>query len=152
LNYFEENLTNAKKALIRLYQTIKDITLNDVPLDEHWIGQFNQAMNDDFNTPIALSVLFQLSHEVNKNNSPALAATLKHLAGLMGLLQEEPNAFLQAGFADDDKESIERLIEERIQARKDRNWAKADEIRSALLGRGIELEDGEQGTTWRKIS
>jgi cysteinyl-tRNA synthetase len=151
LNYSEENLLNAKKALIRLYQSIKDSSLEGDKLDEHWVAQFTQAMNDDFNTPIALSVLFQLSHEVNKNNSVVLAVTLKYLAGLMGLLQEEPTAFLQAGFAEDDKIAIERLIDERIQARLERNWNRADQIRAGLLSQGIELEDGAQGTTWRKI-
>ena len=71
-------------------------------------------MDDDFNTPVALSVLFQLSHEVNKNTTPVLAATLKHLAGIMGLLQSDPSDFLQAGFADDDKAAIDQLIAERI--------------------------------------
>jgi cysteinyl-tRNA synthetase len=151
LNYSEDNLLNAKKALMRLYQTIKDIPVNDDTLDEKWINQFNQSMNDDFNTPVALSVLFQLSHEVNKNNSSVLAATLKYLAGLMGLLQEEAAAFLQAGFAEDDKEMIEKLIAERLQARADKNWSRADQIRAELLAQGIELEDGVNGTKWRKI-
>lgn len=152
LNYSEENLLNAKKALVRLYQTIKDTPITDEQLDEHWIEQYNQAMNDDFNTPVALSVLFQLSHEVNKNNSSALAATLKYLAGLMGILQEDPISFLQSGFDDQDKSEIDQLIAERLQARADKNWTRADQIRADLLARGIELEDGVNGTTWRKIS
>ncbi len=151
LNYSEENLLNAKKALMRLYQSIKDIPAQDDTLDEHWINQFTQAMNDDFNTPIALSVLFQLSHEVNKNNSTVLATTLKYLAGLMGLLQEEPSSFLQSGFAEDDKAMIEQLIAERFQARVEKNWSRADQIRAELLAQGIELEDGANGSTWRKI-
>lgn len=152
LNYSEENLANAKKALTRLYQTVKDsqvITNNE--LDNHWINEFNQAMNDDFNTPIALSVLFQLSHEVNKKNSPVLVNTLKHLAGIMGLLQEDPASFLQAGFAEEDRVQIEQLIVERLQARAERDWGRADQIRADLLSRGIELEDGMNGTTWRRV-
>ncbi|KTD41576.1 cysteine--tRNA ligase [Legionella parisiensis] len=152
LNYSEENLTNAKKALTRLYQTIKDshvITNNE--LDNHWINEFNQAMNDDFNTPIALSVLFQLSHEVNKKNSPVLVNTLKYLANIMGLLQENPASFLQAGFGEEDRVEIDQLIAERLQARADRNWGRADQIRADLLSRGIELEDGANGTTWRRV-
>ncbi len=153
LNYSEENLLNAKKGLTRLYQAIREIPAAvDGEIDSHWLEQFNHAMNDDFNTPVALSVLFQLSHEVNKNNSPTLATTLKHLAGIMGFLQEDPASFLQAGFAEDDKASIERLIAERIQARADRNWTRADQIRAELSSQGIELEDGEKGTSWRKIS
>lgn len=154
LNYSEDNLLNAKKALTRMYQSIKDLPSLGAKneLDNHWIEQFNQALNDDFNTPEALSVLFQLSREVNKNASPVLAATLRHLAGILGFLQEEPSAFLQSGLESDDKEVIEQLIAERLQARADRNWARADQIRAELLTQGIELEDGEKGTTWRKIS
>ncbi|MCL9684646.1 cysteine--tRNA ligase [Legionella maioricensis] len=153
LNYSEENLLNAKKGLTRLYQAIKEVpAIVDGEVDAHWLEQFNHAMNDDFNTPVALSVLFQLSHEVNKNNSANLATTLKHLAGIMGFLQEDPASFLQSGFAEDDKAAIEQLINERIQARADRNWARADQIRAELLSQGIELEDGEKGTSWRKIS
>lgn len=152
LNYSEENLANAKKALTRLYQTIKDCSVRfDGELDNHWINEFNQAMNDDFNTPVALSVLFQLSHEVNKSNSPILAATLTHLGRIMGLLQADPLSFLQSGLEEEDKASIELLINERLQARSDRNWQRADQIRADLLSRGIELEDGTGGTTWRKV-
>ncbi|MFI4919750.1 MAG: cysteine--tRNA ligase [Legionellales bacterium] len=153
LNYSEENLLNAKKALTRLYQSLKDSAAAvGGTLDSHWVDQFTQAMDDDFNTPIALSVLFQLSHELNKNNSPILAATLSHLAGIMGLLQEAPASFLQSGFADDDKTTIEQLIAERISARADRNWVRADQIRAELLSQGVELEDGAEGTTWRRVS
>lgn len=151
LNYTEENLLNAKKALSRLYQTIKEVpTTKDSTLDMQWLDAFNQAMNDDFNTPVALSVLFQLSHEVNKNNSSQLAFTLKHLAGIFGLLEEDPTKFLQSGLDLDDKEMIEGLIAERLQARKERNWSRADQIRDELLSQGILLEDGEQGTVWRR--
>lgn len=153
LNYSEDNLINAKKALTRLYQSLKDSSIiANGALDDHWIGLFNQAMDDDFNTPVALSVLFQLSHEVNKNNSPILATTLKYLAGIMGILQADPSSFLQAGFADADKEAIDQLIAERIQARADRNWVRADQIRTQLLSQGIELEDGEKGTVWRRVT
>lgn len=152
LNYSEENLTNAKKALTRLYQTVKDVQfVMDGELDNHWINEFNKAMNDDFNTPEALSVLFQLTHEVNKNNSPILATTLKHLAGIMGLMQAEPSSFLQSGFAEEEKEAIEKLIADRLQARMDRNWVRADQIRAELLSQGIELEDGANGTSWRRM-
>ena len=151
LNYSDDNIRLAGRALMRLYQTIKDISAVSEELDMEWVDKYNSAMNDDFNTPIALSVLFQLSHEINKNSSSVLASTLKYLAGILGFLQEDPEAFLQSGFAEDDKESIDTLIEERIQARAERNWARADQIRADLLSRGIELEDGEKGTTWRKV-
>ncbi|CAM2796354.1 cysteine--tRNA ligase [Legionella worsleiensis] len=154
LNYSEDNLLNAKKALNRMYQAIKDSakTEEEAGLDNHWVAQFNQAMNDDFNTPEALSVLFQLSREINKNPSSKLVATLKHLAGILGIVQEEPAVFLQSGLESDDKELIEQLIAERLQARTERNWPRADQIRAQLLAKGIELEDGEKGTTWRKIA
>ncbi|HAT6979437.1 TPA: cysteine--tRNA ligase [Legionella pneumophila] len=154
LNYSEENLLNAKKALIRLYQAIKDVPSQaaNSKLDDYWQKQFNQAMNDDFNTPVALSVLFQLAHEVNKSNSPVLANTLKNLAGILGVLQKEPDSFLQSGLQEEEKLAIEQLIAERLQARAERNWSKADQIRADLLSKGIELEDGATGTTWRRIA
>lgn len=150
LNYSEENLQNAGKALERFYQSIKDIDINETELDSNWLQQFNNAMNDDFNTPIALSVLFQLSHEVNKTNSQQLAYTLKHLAAILGLLQSNPETFLQAGLEVEEKEQIEKLIQQRLSAREEKNWSRADEIRAILTEKGIELEDGASGTTWRK--
>ncbi|KTD21547.1 cysteine--tRNA ligase [Legionella londiniensis] len=152
LNYSEENLANAYKALERLYQSIKDIPFNRENIDSSWVEKFNQAMNDDFNTPVALSVLFQLVHELNKSKSPILAATLRHLGGILGILQEEPEIFLQAGLAAQQKEAIEELIEERNRARAARNWGRADEIRNKLLQEGIELEDSASGTTWRRLN
>lgn len=151
LNYSQDTVQNAQKALTRLYQSIKECTFSDDALDEQWVNQFTNAMNDDFNTPEALAVLFQLSREINKTNSPILAATLKHLAGIMGLLQEDPFSFLQAGFGQDDKSKIEQLIAERLVARSERNWERADAIRAELLEQGIELEDSAGVTTWRMV-
>ncbi|ARG97384.1 cysteine--tRNA ligase [Legionella micdadei] len=152
LNYSEENLQNANKALTRLYQSIKDF--NNIEengeLAADWIEQFNEAMNDDFNTPVALSILFQLSHEVNKTNSLLLASTLKHAASILGLLVTPPEEFLQAGLEDDEKTQVENLIQERLHARANRDWTRADEIRNKLLKQGIELEDSPTGTTWRR--
>lgn len=151
LNYSEDNLHNANKALIRLYQSLKghDIVDSDT-ISEEWLLQFNQAMNDDVNTPVALSILFSLSHELNRTGDIILAATLKKLAGVLGLLQGSPEVFLQSGLSDTDTETVEKLINERLQARAEKNWQRADEIRDALLGLGIELEDSSAGTTWRK--
>ncbi|WED44081.1 cysteine--tRNA ligase [Legionella cardiaca] len=150
LNYSEENLQNASKGLMRLYQSLKDVTYAEHGIDEYWFQQFNQAMNDDFNTPVALSVLFQLSHELNKTGSAKLAYTLKHLASILGLLQSSPDSFLQAGINEQEKNTIEQLIQERLQARAARDWGRADEIRTQLANQGIDLEDGPGGTTWRK--
>lgn len=149
LNYSEENFQLSRKALMRLYQSIKDIAITNQALDEKWLAEFNQAMNDDFNTPIALSVLFKLSHEVNKEKSPQLGYTLQYLAGILGLLSSDPETFLKAGVDDSDK--ISQLVEERLQARKAKNFARADEIRTQLTELGIELEDSAEGTTWRLI-
>lgn len=152
LNYSKENLTNAYKALERLYQAMKEIGFSkEEEIDHAWVAQFNEAMNDDFNTPLALAVLFQLVHELNKTKSKKLLATLKYLGGILGLLQETPEVFLQAGLASEDREVIAKLIEERAKARQERDWKRADDIRSQLLNQGVELEDGPQGTTWRKL-
>lgn len=151
LNYSEENLNNASKGLMRLYQSLREISFKEgETLEQDWVEQFNQAMQDDFNTPEALSVLFQLSHEVNKTKSSKLAFTLRHLGETLGLLNDSPETFLQSGLADEDKQSIDALIEERNQAREKRDWNRADEIRQKLLEQGIELEDKPQGTTWRR--
>ncbi len=147
LNYSDDTLQNASKALTRLYQSIRDISCDGEALDSAWVDQFNEAMNDDFNTPIALSVLFQLSREINKNKSPQLAATMKHLGATLGVLQETPESFLQTGSIDTD--AINQLVTERFQARQQRDWARADEIRRQLLEQGIEVEDGAEGSTWR---
>lgn len=152
LNYSEDNVILASRGLTRLYQSIKDISLDSAALDQQWVDEFNAAMNDDFNTPVALSVLFQLSHQINKTKSPTLAATLKHLGGILGFLQESPEIFLQSGLAVDDMDNINQLVNERLQARLNKDWARADEIRQALLARGIELEDGPEGTRWRIVS
>ena len=147
LNYSDDTLQNASKALTRLYQSMKDIPHDGMDIDEAWVVQFNAAMNDDFNTPIALSVLFQLSHEINKTKSAKLVATLRHLGATLGLLQETPEQFLQAGSMDAD--AISQLVAERFQARQQRDWARADEIRCQLSAQGIEVEDGTEGSTWR---
>ncbi len=153
LNYSEENLMLASKALTRLYQTLRSIDVDaDSQLDDVWVKRFEATMQDDFNTPEALSVLFQLSHEVNKTASLSLAVTLKHLAGILGLLQNDPNVFLKAKIDANtiSADKIEALIEARNEARIARDFAKADAIRDELLSNGIELEDNITETTWRQ--
>jgi cysteinyl-tRNA synthetase len=152
LNYSEDNIQLACRGLTRLYQSIKDVVLPHCECDPYWFERFQSVMNDDFNTPEALSVLFQLSHEINKTKSESLAVTLKYLAGTLGLLQESAESFLQAGLAEGDIALTTQLIEERLQARLKKDWGRADEIRDMLLERGIELEDGTEGTTWRKTN
>lgn len=153
LNYSTDNLSNAAKGLARFYQSLKDNDTQgiDGELVTEWVNEFEAAMNDDFNTPVALAVLFQLSHELNKTKNPNLAYTLKKLGAVLGLLQHSAEDFLQAGLSSDmDKLSIETFIQERLDAKASKNWQKADEIRAVLLEQGIELEDSAQGTTWRK--
>ena len=156
LNYSDVHLNDAKSALMRLYTALKEVQLDAAMLDmneEHAV-RFAEAMNDDFNTPIAIAVLFDLANEVNKTKSPLLARQLKELAGTIGFLQRAPQEFLQAGPAEDGGYS-EAVIEEHIAARaaakKAKNFAEADSIRAKLLANGIVLEDKPGGVTeWRR--
>ena len=108
-------------------------------------------MNDDFNTPEAVAVLFDLAAEVNRNRSPQRAGLLKALGATLGLLQGDPKAFLRAGATLDDA-SIQRMIEARAAAKKAKDFAEADRIRQALLDQGIVLKDSPAGTTWESRS
>lgn len=152
LNYSSETILNSMKALLRLYQSLRAISIEETAdIDSEWTQRFCATMQDDFNTPEALAVLFQLSHELNKTQSKVLAATLKHLGGVLGILQSPVEEFLQAMVQAHSlkKAEIERFIEERNQARHNKNWQRADEIRQNLLDQGIELEDTKAGTIWR---
>ncbi len=151
LNYATENLQMAEKALNRLYQALRDISIQDeTSLVDFWALKFNDAMSDDFNTPVALSVLFDLSREVNKTQDKHLAFTLKTLANQLGLLTIEPKLFLQVGIEDENRNTIDALIEERLVARQNKDWGRADKIRETLSDMGIEIEDKPEGTVWRK--
>lgn len=160
LNYTEENLKQARTALERLYTSLRGTDANVQPVGgEAFEAQFIDAMNDDFNTPEAYSVLFDLAREVNRlksvdmNAANGLAAVLRKLAKVLGLLEQEPEHFLQSGAKADDAgevEKIESLIQQRNDARKNKDWAAADVARDALTAMGIVLEDGPQGTIWRR--
>ncbi|RJX31723.1 MAG: cysteine--tRNA ligase [Oxalobacter sp.] len=152
LNYSDAHLDDAKNALTRLYTACKDVIADNLPLDwnEPHAARFMEAMNDDFNTPVAISVLFELVTEVNRTKSPRLAGQLKSLAGVLGLLQRDPQAFLQGG-ADVDDAMVTQMIEARKQAKQEKNFAEADRIRKALLEKGIVLEDKPGNVTeWRR--
>jgi cysteinyl-tRNA synthetase len=161
LNYSDQHLDDAKAALTRLYTALRGIDTVKVPVD--WTNvyavRFQAAMDDDFNTPEALAVLFDLAAEANRmratGESGALLGLLKALAEILGLLQREPEQFMQAGVADDagngyDAEQIESLIAERLAARKSRDFKRSDAIRDELKAAGVILEDGAQGTQWRR--
>ncbi|MFZ7197944.1 cysteine--tRNA ligase [Avibacterium avium] len=157
LNYSEENLNLAQGALERLYTALRDTDPSVVPQGgEEFVAQFKEAMDDDFNTPNAISVLFEMAREINKlkgedkTKANQLAARLRELGDILGLLQQDPESFLQAGADDDEVAKIEALIKQRNEARAAKNWAAADEARNQLNAMGIVLEDGANGTTWRK--
>ncbi len=160
LNYTEENLQNAQAALTRFYTALRGIDTRgeDVLQGSEWERQFNEAMDDDFNTPEALSVLFDLVREVNRlNDSGAMeteahAQLLKQLAEPLGLLQHDPDQFLKGGTTEDglSDAEIEQLIEARTNARANKDWAESDRIRDLFAEQGIVLEDGAEGTTWRR--
>jgi cysteinyl-tRNA synthetase len=159
LNYSEENLKQARTSLERLYTALRGTDSAAQPAGgEAFEARFREAMDDDFNTPEAYSVLFDMAREVNRLKTEdlaaanGLAAALRQLSGVLGLLEQEPEAFLQSGAQADDSEvaEIEALIKQRNDARKSKEWALADQARDRLNEMGIVLEDGPQGTTWRR--
>ncbi|CNH65735.1 cysteinyl-tRNA synthetase [Yersinia massiliensis] len=159
LNYSEENLKQARASLERLYTALRGTETNAVPAGgAEFEARFRAAMDDDFNTPEAYSVLFDIAREVNRLKTEditaanSLAAELRKLARVLGLLEQDPEVFLQSGAQTDGDEvaKIEALIKQRNDARSSKDWALADSARDQLNELGIVLEDGPQGTTWRR--
>jgi len=158
IDYSEDGLREARSALERFYQALKAVPelAQEMTLQNDYEQRFVEAMDDDFNTPRALAVLFEIASELNKaarDNDPVapqLAAQLKQLAGMIGLLQQEPDQFLQgeAGEGDLSAEEIEAFIEQRAQARKDKDFAESDRIRDLLAEKGVVLKDSRDGTSW----
>ncbi len=161
INYSEDNLKEAKSGLDRLYSALRAFGhIQATPLSDIQNTQYDEfvaAMNDDFNTRVALASMFDLTRILNSeagvNNTKAeeSAAILKAMGGVLGLLQDNPDNYLQAGSSGEmPAENIETLIQERITAKADKNYARADEIRKELVTLGITLEDSSEGTKWRR--
>ena len=158
LNYNEDNLNQARASLERLYTSLRGLDLTVNPAGgEEFVTRFSTAMNDDFNTPEAYSVLFEMAREVNRLKTESieaaskLGALMRELAEVLGLLSQDPEAFLQGeSGSDDEVAEIEALIKARNDARAAKDWAAADAARDAIAALNIVLEDGAEGTTWRR--
>ena len=151
LNYSDVHLNDARGALKRLYTALGTVTPDAVTIDwtEPHAARFKAAMDEDFGTPEAVAVLFELASEVNRTQSAHTAGLLKALGGVLGLLQDDPKAFAQAG-AGVNEDAIQAQIAARAAAKAAKNFAEADRIRNDLLAQGIVLKDSPTGTTWER--
>ncbi len=161
LNYSDVHLDTARAALTSLYTALRGVDDNGGQCDEDYLTRFRTIMDDDFNTSEALSLLHEIAKQLNIANqsntakAASLAATLKHVAGLLGLLSQDAEQFLKGKVESDSEdefsdEAIEQLINDRIAAKENKNWSEADKIRDTLQQHGIILEDSATGTIWRR--
>lgn len=157
LNYSEDNLKQARSGLERIYTALKDLDLTvEAEPAEEFVAKFKSAMDDDFNTPEAYSVLFDMVREINRlkatdlQQASALGVALKQLGDVLGILGQDVDTFFKGEGNDDEVAQIEALIAERNRARAEKDWPAADVARDGLNALGVVLEDGPEGTTWRK--
>ncbi len=162
IHYSQENLQIARAALQRLYTSLRGFDWTNAQNEDFlnvtaaYQKQFNAAMDDDFNTPEALAILFDVAREINslrtndRNKAFALAQFLKQQAGLLGILQQNLEQFLKAGFEEGKSQTIDALITARNKARAEKNWAEADKIRNELQRLGVSLSDNATGTDWHR--
>ncbi|MFM8796920.1 MAG: cysteine--tRNA ligase [Betaproteobacteria bacterium] len=158
LNFSDAHLEDARASLKRLYTALDSVPLepaseqdvHDIDWAEPHAAAFKAAMDEDFNAPAAIAVLFELASEVNRNRREDQARLLRALGGTLVLLQDPPQAFLQAGAGIAEAE-IQSMIEARSQAKRERDFARADHIRDALMAQGVLLKDSPQGTTWSRV-
>ena len=158
IDYAEEALVEAQRALDRLYTAMDQLELQDVSLEGPYLDRFNSAMDDDFNTREAISVLFEMAREVNRlkrdtdPQAAVLASQMRGLGNILGLLELDPQAYLkgEAGEGDLADANVDALVVQRQQAKLDRNFALSDQIRDQLKVAGIVLEDSKEGTVWKR--
>jgi cysteinyl-tRNA synthetase len=152
INYTWDTLHDARSSLLALYTALRDVPAAPVGIDweQPFAARFKAAMDDDFGTPQAVAVLHELRGEINRSRSAELSGLLRALGGCLGLLQADPAAFVQGAAQGDDAAEIDALVAARNAAKKSRDFAEADRVRDALKARGVLLEDGPQGTTWRR--
>ena len=160
LNYSVENLDEAKSSLTRLYTALKEFNNDNISVDQDYATQFNSYMDDDFNTPKAISLLHEIARKINRNedktheDSKRLASTLKKLGSILGLLESKPQGFLKGRSNENKKNAdtdyINELIRQRNIARDKKDFEKADEIREQLAELDVTLEDTEDSTDWRR--
>ena len=151
LNFSDAHLDDARASLKRLYTALHAVAPSDMPVDwqNTYAARFKAAMDEDFGTPEAVAVLFELAAEVNRTQSAQLSGLLKSLGAVLGLLQSYPQDFLQAG-SEVDEDQIQSLIEARAAAKATKNFAEADRIRQTLSDMGVVLKDSAQGTQWER--